>query len=429
MSKLLLAYYGDDFTGSTDSLEFICRAGANAMLFIDPPTKETLDKYPNLQAFGVAGKTRALDPKAMKAVLIPAFEVLKQSGAKHIHYKVCSTFDSSPNIGNIGKAIECGIAVFKKRLVPLLVAAPVLGRYCMFGNLFARMGIGSRGEIYRLDRHPSMSKHPVTPMDESDLRLHLSRQTELPIELIDLLEVERLSNGLPIQEHKDGVLLIDAMYDKQLLPIGNWIAALQKGEEPLFSAGSSGIEMALGKHWNQEGALQPVNEWPAIQNAQKMLVVSGSCSPVTRQQIKYAGEHGFTTIAMDAPTICKDAAAIDKVVEKVLQVLRQDSFVLLHTGEKAGKNLPSEKLGTALGNIVRLVLEQIKVDRVIVAGGDSSSYAARAMQIEAVTMIKPVITGAPLCRAVSQHKAVDGIEINFKGGQVGGEDYFMVMRG
>lgn len=39
MHKIVLAYYGDDFTGSTDALEFISNAGAKAMLFIDPPEK------------------------------------------------------------------------------------------------------------------------------------------------------------------------------------------------------------------------------------------------------------------------------------------------------------------------------------------------------------------------------------------------------
>ena len=31
--KILLAFYGDDFTGSTDALEFISKAGAKAILF------------------------------------------------------------------------------------------------------------------------------------------------------------------------------------------------------------------------------------------------------------------------------------------------------------------------------------------------------------------------------------------------------------
>ncbi len=58
------------------------------------------------------------------------------------------------------------------------------------------------------------------------------------------------------------------------------------------------------------------------------------------------------------------------------------------------------------------------------AGGDTSSYAARAMEIEAVEMIAPVMVGAPLCKAHSTNKNINGLEVNFKGGQVGSEEYF-----
>ncbi|MGO8249179.1 hypothetical protein ACC809_36725, partial [Rhizobium johnstonii] len=37
------------------------------------------------------------------------------------------------------------------------------------GNLFAAY----QGRIFRIDRHPVMSRHPVTPMDEADLAVHL----------------------------------------------------------------------------------------------------------------------------------------------------------------------------------------------------------------------------------------------------------------
>ena len=113
--KILLAFYGDDFTGSTDALEFICRAGAKAILFIEPPTAEQLKQYPGLDAYGVAGKTRSLPPDEMEKMLLPAFEQMRATGTKHVHYKVCSTFDSSPTIGSIGKAIDCGAAVFKNK--------------------------------------------------------------------------------------------------------------------------------------------------------------------------------------------------------------------------------------------------------------------------------------------------------------------------
>ena len=35
--------------------------------------------------------------------------------------------------------------------------------------------------------------------------------------------------------------------------------------------------------------------------------------------------------------------------------------------------------------------------------------------------------GAPLFKAYSKNKNIHGLELNFKGGQVGGEDYFVVM--
>jgi 3-oxoisoapionate kinase len=77
MSKILLAFYGDDFTGSTDALEFICRAGAKAMLFIEVPTKKQLANYPELDAYGVAGITRSLKTDEMEKFLLPDFKRIK----------------------------------------------------------------------------------------------------------------------------------------------------------------------------------------------------------------------------------------------------------------------------------------------------------------------------------------------------------------
>ena len=39
-------------------------------------------------------------------------------------------------------------------------------------------------------------------------------------------------------------------------------------------------------------------------------------------------------------------------------------------------------------------------------------------------MIGPLEPGAPLCVVRSQESAVDGLEITFKGGQVGYDDFF-----
>jgi uncharacterized protein YgbK (DUF1537 family) len=421
--KILLAYYGDDFTGSTDALEFISRVGAKTILFTEPPTTEQLKAFPDLDAYGVAGKTRALSPDAMEKILLPAFEQMKANGAAHVHYKVCSTFDSSLVIGSIGKAIDCGAAVFHNKMIPVLGGSPSLGRYCLYGNLFAKMGIGSNGAIYRLDRHPSMSKHPVTPADESDLRLHLGKQTNKKFGLIDVLQIDK-----PVQEWNkaiqsdEEVILIDALYESQLLKIGQWIDGLDNATQ--FSVGGSGIEAALGNYWNEKGLLKQKITWPKIEKANPLLVVSGSCSPVTAAQIGYAKANSFEEVVIDAVAVCNENTISTDVMNRVTALLQQQKNVIVHTGSKQTENLSSEKLGTALGTIAKQAVESTNLKRVVIAGGDTSSYAARAMGIDAMEMIAPVVSGAPLCKAYSKNKMIDCMEVNFKGGQVGSEDYF-----
>ncbi len=180
INELLLTYYGDDLTGSTDSLEALELGGVSTVLFLEPPTPEQLARFPKVCAVGLAGVSRTMTPDAMDDALPGAFQSLKNLGAPLTHYKVCSTFDSSPEIGSIGRATEIGKRVFATPLIPVMVGAPKLKRYVVFGNHFASVG----NTTYRLDRHPTMSRHPITPMDEGDLRLHLGKQTDLSVDII-----------------------------------------------------------------------------------------------------------------------------------------------------------------------------------------------------------------------------------------------------
>ena len=66
MRKLLLSFYGDDFTGSTDALEQLALGGIRAALFVQVPSAAQLRRYSDLRAVGVAGMTRALGPGAME---------------------------------------------------------------------------------------------------------------------------------------------------------------------------------------------------------------------------------------------------------------------------------------------------------------------------------------------------------------------------
>ena len=454
-NSLLIAYYGDDFTGSTDALEFLSRAGIKTMLFIEAPTPEKLANFSDLQAIGVAGMSRALSPVEMEEELTPVFTQLAKLNPRHVHYKVCSTFDSSTTLGSIGKAIDIGFKVFKSKYVPVLVAAPILGRFMFFGNLFARMGIGSDGAIFRLDRHPSMSKHPVTPADESDIRLHLAKQTEKTIGLFDILALHQYQKQAQEIEFDKEIILFDAVEQKDLITIGEIIEKTADKESTTFSAGSSGIEMALGAYWQQSKILKTNQNWETAKVDGPILILSGSCSAVTSKQISFAIENDFAEIAIDTASFAKQitSSALDENIQFLhqtatdyaLQVIEQIQLgknTIVHTSlgnddkrvietdklfinKRFDKSTTAKLYGTLLGLIARFVAEKTSLKRIIVAGGDTSSYAARAMEIEAVEMIAPLSPGAPLCKAFAPNSSINNLQIAFKGGQVGKEDFFI----
>jgi len=221
------------------------------------------------------------------------------------------------------------------------------------------------------------------------------------------------------------------------------------GRQPLFSVGSSGIEMALGALWEEQGLVKPQTQWPAPGRAKSLLVVSGSCSPVTAKQIAYAEEHDFAVIGLDtqAVAISTDLTiTIAPYVHLITELLRRGIPVIVHTSlgvddarfvktydffAKQGLSQndvrikTAELYGTALGQIALGVAGKTKLERLVIAGGDTSGYVARAMSIEAVEMIATVAPGAPLCKAYAPGTVAQGLQVNFKGGQVGAEDYFI----
>ena len=454
--SLLLAYYGDDFTGSTDVMESLARAGLRTVLFLRPPTPKQLAQFPGLRAFGIAGGSRTMSPAQMQRELPPAFRALKASGAAFIHYKTCSTFDSSPTVGSIGKAIEMGRRVFGSGVTPLVVGVPVLGRHVVFGNLFARSGLDA--EPVRLDRHPTMSRHPVTPMDEADIRLHLARQTRLRVELVDVLKLAAARTARPnlvkIADAKPSlpIVLFDTLTEADLPVIGRLIASHRPAAGQIFCAGSSGVEYALVAHWRETGnlaATPSTDQLPATTRKQ-ILIVSGSCSPVTDRQIGLAVKNGFVEVACDTGALADRRTTKQAVLDAlalaqtelaagrnvIFQTARGPGDARRTAFERAARRGPGgtraeklaragETLGRGLAAILETALRRTGARRAIVCGGDSSTAVARALGVEALEYIAPVAPGGPLCRVHAPGRIAHGCEIVFKGGQVGRDLFFL----
>ncbi|HTJ91518.1 MAG TPA: 3-oxo-isoapionate kinase OiaK [Pararobbsia sp.] len=440
-SGVLLAYYGDDFTGSTDALESMTAAGIPTLLCLDPPTPELLARFPEVRCVGLAGSSRGRSPEWMAQTLPKAFASLAALGAPIVQYKICSTFDSSPQVGSIGRAIDIGVDAVGGRWSPMVVGAPRLRRYQMFGNLFAAVdGVG-----YRLDRHPTMSRHPVTPMHEADLRLHLREQTTRRIELVDMLALRSARGG----EHVDAlagddvpVVLLDVLDAETLVAAGETI--WERRGERLFTASSSGLQYALGAYWRARGWVPDTVTLPQAQPVAQIAAVSGSCSPVTALQIRHARDAGFHTERLDIERVLASAtrdAEIERVLKAAVDALRSGrsalvfsangpedptvlSFDALSRGAGLTRGDAARVIGQALAAVMQRMLDRVPLKRVVVAGGDSSGEVAGALNVSALSVAAAMAPGAPICRAWSRNPQRDGLEIVLKGGQIGGANFF-----
>jgi 3-oxoisoapionate kinase len=435
--RLLLSYYGDDFTGSTDVLEALTANGVPTALFLGIPSERLMARFGDVRALGIASTSRSQSPQWMERHLAPSLTWLKSLHAEICHYKTCSTFDSSPETGSIGKAIEIGRDIFLQRVVPIIVGVPELRRYTVFGHLFATY----QGEIYRIDRHPVMSRHPVTPMAEADLRMHLSKQTDLPIGLVDITALKEPDYAAIAHDRlsaQNGAAIIDVADIETQQRAGD-ILWQNKTPEGLFTVGSSGVEYALIAHWEQEGLLRPKPLPYQYQCVERIAAVSGSLSPMTERQIAHAGQNGFEIIPVDASRFAGDRAEseINSAITKAEAALRKGLSPLVHTqgGSKHGtdtsdKSRVRQRIGPALGLILCRIIERNNVRRAVIAGGDTSGKACEELGIEALTMQAQLkgSPGAPLCLAHATAKAMDGLEIALKGGQLGAEDYFARVR-
>lgn len=440
----LVAFYGDDYTGSSAAMEALAFAGLPTILFLEPPTPQRLAAAGHFRGIGIAGTARSQSNQWMEQNLPPIFRTLAAIGAPISHYKTCSTFDSAPHIGSIGRAADLAIPQLGGQWHPMIVASPAMGRYQAFGNLFATVdGVG-----HRLDRHPTMSRHPVTPMDEADLGRHLARQTGRTVGLVDFVAMDTgNADGALMRErtNRAEIISIDVLNQKTLEQAGRLMWE-HRGER-LFALGSQGVEQALAAYWQSAGLVARSELSARFAAVDRIACISGSCSPVTSQQIAHAESNGFEIIRVDA-TRAVAASAWDKEIDRsaciALDALSAGRDPLLVTArgpgdpaiaalrtavDASGSSLEqvNARIGCGLGRALNRILQSAKLRRIVVAGGDTSGHAVKELNMYALSAIAPLASGAPLCLAASDSPD-SAVEIVLKGGQVGQADLFCVAR-
>jgi len=412
----LYGWYGDDFTGSTDTLATLAERGFRALLFLREPSEAQLAAAGPLDAIGIAGASRAMAPEAITAELTEIGRFFAGQGVGLMHYKCCSTFDSAPHIGSIGAAAAALKPFFPNPLVPILGGQPNLGRFCLFGNLFAA---GGDGTVHRIDRHPTMSRHPVTPMAEADLRRHLAAQGLTDIGLVDYRAYADGSVTQAALPSGKAAVLFDVATEADLTAIGDVFASsLENG--PMLAVGASSIARAFAAGLGKAVVAPPAPD-PKHRNTGPVLALVGSLSPVTRAQVEAA--RGYAMLPVDAGRLLTDERYAAALRGAALSELAQGD-VMLVTERPAGAPTAAGAVAEATGALLASIIAEARLGRLVVAGGDTSTMAIRSLPLWGLSYRSPCVPGAPLCRAHSDDPRLDGLEIVLKGGQMGPPDFF-----
>jgi uncharacterized protein YgbK (DUF1537 family) len=429
-------FYGDDFTGATDTLAHLARAGLRTMLLFAPPDATRLSMLGRLDAVGIAGAARTMAPGPQHEELTRVGAAFAALGVRVMHYKVCSTFDSAPQTGSIGEAIRTLRAYCANPLVAIVGGQPNLRRYCVFGELFAAAGADDhRQSIYRIDRHPTMSRHPVTPMNEADLRVHLRRQGLENVQSVDwrCYTGDALSLQTAVDcrlESKPDAVLFDVLDDSHLHAIGGVIARHANAQAPLLAVGASSVAQAYASALGDMAQSGAVNAAPpSLARARgPVFVLAGSLSPLTEVQI--AAAHSYLRVELDPLKMTGDAAP-DYLATRVAAIagpLRDGRNVLAFTTRRpahaAGAHSALPELAHACAALLQQVLSKVRLQRIGIAGGDTSSFAVRALDAWGLSYLAPIPAGVTVCRLHADRSELDGMEIMLKGGQMGDADLF-----
>lgn len=408
-------WYGDDLTGATDTLATIARRGRRAFLFLDVPTTEQVAAVGSLDAIGVAGAARTMSPDAMREALPPVARLFSELQVPLVHYKCCSTFDSAPDIGNLATAIEIFAPTVDSAVVPILGGQPSLGRYCSFSNLFAAAG----ARVHRIDRHPTMSRHPSTPMSEADLCLHLAGLGLPGVAAIHWPSITSAALadawGAAASSMPPAVLL-DVIEQRHIDAIGTLLRGIAEQGSILVVGASSVAEAWFGgsasAHSEPGGGEGPT------------LALIGSLSPVTRAQVGAATS--YTLVEVRPDDLVPGAARRAEVVAAAATALRHGLNVMISTAPLYGETPTAALAGLADASAALIddVLNICPVRRLAIAGGDTSTIAVSALGYWGLAYHGLAGRGVTVCRGRHGDPARDGMLLMLKGGQMGHAELF-----
>ena len=414
-SKLLIGCVADDFTGASDAASFLQKQGIRTLLYNGVPNQDaTIEE--GFSAVVIALKTRT--DKREKAVFesIEALDWLINKEAKQLYIKYCSTFDSTKE-GNIGPIIDAALERYNVKYTILCPALPINKRTVIDGCLY--VDSIPLNESY-------MKNHPLTPMWDYDIARLMEPQgryssLKVNYKMLDLSTSELLEIIKEFGKDKDHFYIIpDYMNEEHAAKIIEVF-----GDNKILSGGS-GILEQLGKKLYSNLQYKEVkrNEIQGVSGSG--LILAGSCSRATLDQINYYQQKNGISLKIDPIKILNEEESIEDIwnfiknVNGDVLIYSSDNINQVKEAQKFGKELISNLLESTMAELSKRAIDN-GIKRIIVAGGETSGAVTMSLGYNSFIIGRSVAPGVPVMIPLNDL----GVRLVLKSGNFGQEDFFI----
>jgi 3-dehydrotetronate 4-kinase len=419
---LALGCIADDYTGASDLANTLTRSGLRTVQTIGVPSDNL--RLPEVDAVVVSLKSRSIEAGLAVTRSRAAEKWLRGRGARHVLFKICSTFDST-DAGNIGPVMDALRADCGEAIVLVTPAFPETGRTIYQGNLFV-------GAV-PLNESP-LKDHPLNPMHDSNLVRVLARQSRTKIGLVDLATLAHGADAVrtklaDLASKGFGAAIVDAVFDRDLETIGS--VAL----DHRLSVGASGIGLGIARALVGSAKVTS-NMQSATSNAPvggPAACLAGSCSQATLQQIANA-EKAMPVLHLDPDRVVAGKDEARRAVAWARERL-SDGPVLIASSStpdqvaalqaRHGRDTAGHAIEQAMADIAE-GLVQSGVRRLVVAGGETSGAVVDRLKIPGFLVGAEIAAGVPVLRAVGAKNLIKDGEmlLALKSGNFGGPEFF-----
>jgi len=411
---LSLGCVADDYTGASDLANTMTKAGLRTVQTIGIPEDDLA--LGEVDAVVVALKSRSI-PAAQAVALSRAADAwLRQRGAAHVMFKICSTFDSTDQ-GNIGPVLDALRADAGEAVALVTPAFPETGRSVYQGHLF----------VGAVPLHESPLKdHPLNPMRDANLVRVLARQSAGPVGLIDMATVAKGADAVrdrlaALAGEGKGAAIADAIFDADLETLGR--AALAHR----VSCGASGLGLGLARALARPGSADPAADVLAEPVGGLAACLAGSCSQATLEQIA-AAEALMPVLRLDPERLIADGAAVEEALAWAGGRVESGPVLIASSASpEAVRALQArhgvERAGHAIeGALAHLAAALVArgVRRLVVAGGETSGAVVDHLGLKAFRVGPEIAAGVPVLRTASAEPML----LALKSGNFGGRDFF-----